>query len=554
MRILSRYPTRYLVIAAFISFGFILHLTRLVDHHDISPTWGPPPKSDDTQETFSYKSKHQHGDEPTHDESRPVKLDRLSLEELKTLVSGKKGYYVRDWSVGLGWNNMKYIIEAALIQAKLLDRVLVIPSFVYARNCEYDIDVCSEYALMVNREDAVGWDKWNGAPLNTNAWQLPIELMLDLPKLRSYYPVILTPEFMQLHNLDTSNELLTGQWNRDIHKTPNMTSFHVIPNHIFDNDIFRVDTTHPFPSKMNESMEIDTEINAHLREAAGEEKNPLSWDNAVQTLRNKGHYIDDDETAEKFMNRGGWIVTYTYEGLGGMEYTRTVAPTIRQVLPRSRVHGWVEDFTLNADVLFLEGETHLSRKPGGFRFTTLAARDDYTHFVLTYMRPIGPLIALSEKIARRMTGLADGRAWLSAHMRRGDFTVIGWVKDKSLESHLKHVQEIFEQGRKRLVRQVLRGGMPREDDPYFIATDERNSTNLDYMRQNGAVIIYDLLTIEDRREIGWPLLFTDVLGIVEQRVAASSAFFYGHALSSLAGGVVNIRTTMGFDSNTWIID
>lgn len=33
---------------------------------------------------------------------------------------------------------MRYIIEAALHQAKLLDRVLVIPSFVYARDCEYD--------------------------------------------------------------------------------------------------------------------------------------------------------------------------------------------------------------------------------------------------------------------------------------------------------------------------------------------------------------------------------------------------------------------------------
>lgn len=89
---------------------------------------------------------------------------------------------------------------------------------------------------------------------------------------------------------------------------------------------------------------------------------------------------------------------------------------------------------------------------------------------------------------------------------------------------------------------------------FFIATDERNASNLEYIGQNGAVILYDLLTVDDRREIGWPLLFTDVLGIVEQRVAASSAFFYGHALSSLAGGVLNIRATMGFEPSSWIID
>lgn len=83
---------------------------------------------------------------------------RLSISELKALVSGKRGYYVRDWSVGLGWNNvsiptlshgaldnscsqLRYIIEASLLHAILLDRVLVLPSFVYARSCEFSMYV-----------------------------------------------------------------------------------------------------------------------------------------------------------------------------------------------------------------------------------------------------------------------------------------------------------------------------------------------------------------------------------------------------------------------------
>jgi hypothetical protein len=33
---------------------------------------------------------------------------------------------------------MRYIIDAAFLQAKLLNRTLVLPSFVYARDCEYD--------------------------------------------------------------------------------------------------------------------------------------------------------------------------------------------------------------------------------------------------------------------------------------------------------------------------------------------------------------------------------------------------------------------------------
>ncbi len=36
---------------------------------------------------------------------------------------------------------MRYIIEAALLEAELLNRTLVLPSFVYARACEYNMCV-----------------------------------------------------------------------------------------------------------------------------------------------------------------------------------------------------------------------------------------------------------------------------------------------------------------------------------------------------------------------------------------------------------------------------
>jgi hypothetical protein len=36
---------------------------------------------------------------------------------------------------------MRYIIDAALLQADLLNRTLILPSFVYARACEYNMCV-----------------------------------------------------------------------------------------------------------------------------------------------------------------------------------------------------------------------------------------------------------------------------------------------------------------------------------------------------------------------------------------------------------------------------
>ena len=78
----------------------------------------------------------------------------MSPAELRAMIATTNGYLARDWSLYLGWNNvrkpclrkcatltygrkMRYIIEAAILHARLLNRTLILPSFVYARACEY---------------------------------------------------------------------------------------------------------------------------------------------------------------------------------------------------------------------------------------------------------------------------------------------------------------------------------------------------------------------------------------------------------------------------------
>jgi hypothetical protein len=47
-----------------------------------------------------------------------------------------------------------------------------------------------------------------------------------------------------------------------------------------------------------------------------------------------------------------------------MDYTKSVVDPIKQVAPRSRLRGMVEDYNdIDTDVLVLAGETHLGRKP-----------------------------------------------------------------------------------------------------------------------------------------------------------------------------------------------
>jgi hypothetical protein len=41
-------------------------------------------------------------------------LEDKTLEELREMVATTKGYYARDWSLGLGWNNVCTVILPAI--------------------------------------------------------------------------------------------------------------------------------------------------------------------------------------------------------------------------------------------------------------------------------------------------------------------------------------------------------------------------------------------------------------------------------------------------------
>lgn len=47
-----------------------------------------------------------------------------------------------------------------------------------------------------------------------------------------------------------------------------------------------------------------------------------------------------------------------------MDYLKSVVEPIKQVAPRSSLKGLIDDYAhMNEDVVLLEGETHLNRKP-----------------------------------------------------------------------------------------------------------------------------------------------------------------------------------------------
>jgi hypothetical protein len=95
---------------------------------------------------------------------------------------------------------------------------------------------------------------------------------------------------------------------------------------------------------------------------------------------------------------------------------------------------------------------------------------------------------------------------------------------------------------------------PHSEDPFFIATDERDPDARRTFAAAGALFMSDLLTMEDRQAFGWQLMITDVVAIVEQQVLVRGGYFYGHCLSSFAGAIVNMRAAHGADPRTALMD
>ncbi|QRW05104.1 O-FucT domain protein [Ceratobasidium sp. AG-Ba] len=500
-----------------------------------------------------------------------AEADRWALSDLKEIVSRTKGYYARDYSLNLGWNNMRFIIETGLLHAHLLNRTLVIPSFVYARACEFEVHACAAYTTMVNRNDALNSDEWRNAPMDKQmGFKVPIGIMLDLTHIRKTHSVVTVEEYLLLHNLPTTIEWSTGHWHPvNYHKTEPPVSLYTISNSEYDpKPSVRVDRLPPGGNRGDETSQLSQLLFEHL----GNQSAVMPMEAAKEVV--SAHLNLTEVNVESVLEKNGWAVLHTFRGSHGKDWMKSVVDHMLEVAPRSRLRGLVDEYDrIDAEVLLLEGEIHLDRKPGSLFFTSMPPRDAFAQMVLFEIRPLEAFRSLALKIHARLEARVEGRMWMGAHMRRGDFINMGWTSEWSIEAHFTRLKRRLTTGRGILERLRQENGFqtyqvpgikpeheafdrepPKANDPFYLATDARTPQNMEYMRKNGAILIDDLLTLEDRQAFGWPIMLTDVLSILEQTVLSHSAFFVGHEYSSVTGGVVNMRAAMGADPRTALIE
>ena len=204
-------------------------------------------------------------------------------------------------------------------------------------------EACADYAVMVNRGDAVGSDAWRELPMEKQmAFRIPISVMIDLSHLRARHPVITVSEYLRLHGLDPEIESSRGSWQRE--------SYHTHPN-VFESNkteapsLFVIENRWYQPSASNRVNYIPqamkergnwerhspsqgketagywpivkpTRISEQLKNAMPSFPSVLDWDTAKNILGaaklEPEIDLDDDKAIEDALNANGWEVLHTF--------------------------------------------------------------------------------------------------------------------------------------------------------------------------------------------------------------------------------------------------
>ena len=165
------------------------------------------------------------------------------------------------------------------------------------------------------------------------AWVIPIELMVDIPHLRSENHFVTVSEYMRLQGLkDFDKEKTNGHWDPDYYHTGiNDIAFrghhsHVgvhpslykIKNGDYDPktitllDTLQVDSYRALPETLTET---GTQYHSLLWDKMRENKNrvAIDWSLGLEVLRDIAN-VKTDADYEAALRLAGWITTYTWQG------------------------------------------------------------------------------------------------------------------------------------------------------------------------------------------------------------------------------------------------
>eukprot|EP00047_Mylnosiga_fluctuans_P009626 m.263717 g.263717 ORF g.263717 m.263717 type:complete len:734 (-) comp27179_c0_seq1:84-2285(-) len=191
------------------------------------------------------------------------------------------------------------------------------------------------------------------------------------------------------------------------------------------------------------------------------------------------------------------------------------------------VKGFVDRYrAINTTVLYLHGDPHRPSLPP-YRSSTVEGLARMLDLWAALKHAIHPdIIARARHLDQVVRDRAKADAVMCVHLRRGDFSDLGWNR-RSFD--LEHVMANIQAHR-------------RPGDGLYIATDESDLAVLEPLRRLKAIFWDDVATEVTGSDTGASMLaFADYVGQIEQRMCAEARTFVGSHCSSFSGNIVSVR-------------
>ncbi|CAH7666671.1 hypothetical protein BY996DRAFT_4581187 [Phakopsora pachyrhizi] len=502
----------------------------------------------------------------------------------------KRRFLVRDWSVWLGWNNGKYVIETALNLATLLDRELVLPAFHFANSCEEDNSVCD--SLLPGFKTGVPFDfrpvkdlpqypeSYDGAIVNVSlptqnkrGWVMPIERFLDTDHIVSVWGknAIKFQDFLKLTNYENKDSLgsINGKWYGNF--SEGMSYKRISGSFFTEGDLNRIDKLpKPIEPLIYNSTTFSTDVPKSVIEKCFTTLRKVDQVLGSYVKRTEfllslivGKEIPEELMAidhtifERCIASRGLRAVYGFKKVA--DWMKAPYAQTKYMVPSDKLRGVYDALhQYDEQVLHIDGEIHNLIPPASMVFSTKEGRDLYTKVVRTAFRPPEIYQKVAAKLELKMRAKCGGRSWMASHMRRGDFIEFDWA-DKSIENSWNAITEGLADGLKILqnepnllkpIHETFQTSLelPKADDPIYLATNARSQEEINILRTKKAVLLKDLMDDDDKKELGKiNSSFMDNLSILEQCLIMRSAFYYGDAHSSVTGMILNRRNFYGID-------
>lgn len=171
---------------------------------------------------------------------------------------------------------------------------------------------------MVNKNDVLHSSEWHALPpADQMAWQIPIDLMLNITHIRQTHSVITAVDYLRLHGLRGSAEALDGRWSLDAYHSRPHTLTNQYPSlrkiqHVEyePKHVVRVDYVSPELHQKATVIPQDQALADALTAAIPHDRAYLTWMEAQSVTG-----LWSDAGIEEALEQNGWTVLWTYAGL-----------------------------------------------------------------------------------------------------------------------------------------------------------------------------------------------------------------------------------------------